>query len=165
MSNAVKATSWFQRFYPAYTLTGGPPVISMEVMAASQDLKVGDPVTKSAGVISKGEATSGAIYGVCLADMETTADDEGYEVPVAVATRNTVFCGQCDAASNGIADLAECDIIASGNAWLIDIGASTEDVVHVIKHVPGDDITDATDYGRLYFVWKRSQYDGLVAAR
>jgi hypothetical protein len=165
MSNTVKAKSWFTRFRPAYTLHGGPPHVEEEVMAASQAIKEGDPVTKASNVVSKGASSSGTIYGVAQETKTTTADDEKYKIRVAVADRQTVFCGQADAKTEDIDDLAECDIVASGTKWLIDIGSSVEDVVMVIKHVPDDDQTDDTDPGRLYFIWKRSSWDGLVAAQ
>jgi len=165
MSNLVRKNTWFQRFSVAFTTTGDPPIVLMEVMAASQTLKVGDPVTKAAGVITKGTDTSGQIYGVCLGAAVTTAANEGTQIPVAVADRNTVFVAQANGATNTIADGAECDIVSSGNTWKLEINASTEDVAKIVKHVPGDDITDATYPGRLYFIWVRSQWDNLVAAQ
>lgn len=165
MSNLVKSKSWFPRFFPEYTTHGGPPHIEEEVMAATQVLVVGDPVTKAAGVVSKAAANSGQVYGVCMEAKTTTAADEKYKVRIAVADRATVFSGQADAKTEDIADQAECDIIASGAKWLVDIGASVEDVCKIIKHVPGDDPADNTNPGRLYFIWVRNSWDNLVAAQ
>ena len=161
--NLVKAKSWFQRFAVAFTLTGSPALVLHKPVAASQTIRVGDPVTISGGELSTGLATDNLMYGVAMGNVVTTAGNELTDCPVAVADRNTVFVGQADAASNGINDGAECDIIASGTSWLVDIGASLKGVCLIVGHVPGDIVADATTAGRLHFIWKRSQWDLLVA--
>jgi len=162
--NLVKAKSWFQKFAVAFTLTGGPAVVIHKPTAASQTIKRGDPLTISAGEVSLGASDSGSIYGIAMADVTTTAADEKTEVAIAVADRNTVFVGQADDQTDSIADGAECDIVDSGTKWLVDVGSSTEDVCLIVGHVPGDVVDDATTAGRLYFIWKRSSWDVLVAA-
>ena len=165
MSNSVKAGSWFTRFEAVGTISGGPPIVQDQPVAASQTLLKGDPVTSSGGELTKGAANSGAIYGVTVEAVTTTVADEKTVCKVAVASRHNIFRGQADAATNAIHEGEECDIIASGSKWLVDIGASTEDVVLIKKKTEGDDEADSTDPGRIDFVWKRSQYDALVAAR
>lgn len=165
MANTEKAKSWFRRFRVAFTLTGGPPVVEDSPLAASQTILEGDPLTISSGDISEATALSGAIYGVAAETATTTAADEGTEIGVYVADRVNIFVGQANAASSGINDGSECDIVVSSNVWRLNIGASTKGVALVVGHVTGDDTSDSTDYGRLHFVWKRSQWDALVAAK
>lgn len=162
MSNAQKAATWLPRFCFQRTITNGPPEMDTRVVNASQTIRVGDPLILSSNKISVGVAGSAKIYGVSASNVVTTAADEGYLCSAYVANDDNVFTAQCDAASTGITDGATCDIIASGTSWLLDIGASATDVVLVKKHVDGDDITDATDTGRLEFVWNKHYTDGTL---
>lgn len=162
MSNAQKAATWLPRFCFQRTITGGPPEMETRVVAASQTIKVGDPLVLNAGKIEKADAADTKIYGVSASNVTTTAADEGYLCTAYVANDDSVFTAQCDAASSGIADGATCDIIASGTSWLLDIGASVTDVVLVKKHVDGDDTSDAVDFGRLEFIWNKHYTDGTL---
>lgn len=159
MANTVKARSWERRFTPAFTLNGGPPAITYLVVAAGETILKGDPIVLSSGEAAEGAANSGALYGFAGHDAAATET-----LMVYVADTNTVFKGQADAKTEDIADGAECDIVGSGTNWLIDIGASVEDVIKVFGHVPDDDQTDNTTPGRLLFQVKRSSFNDLLAA-
>lgn len=158
MSNAVRAQSWPANFQLAYTKSGGNPVTDWRVCDGA--VHSGAPVVLSTGKVAEAGATSGALYGVALA-----AGADGDSIPIAVGDRENIFVGQADAKTEDIAPPAECDIVKSGDDFLIDIGASVEDVIHVIGKPPEDDQTDTTDCGRVYFQIKRSEWDALVAAR
>lgn len=165
MSNATRYATWIKKFFVFRTTHGGPPLLMWQPTAASQTITRGDPVTISSSAVSLGAANSGAIYGVAAGDVTTTAADEGTTVPIWVADRSNIFVGVANAASSGIEEGAECDIAVSSGAWSLNIGASTEGVAEIVQHVEGDSTSDSTYYGRLEFVWKRSQYDNLVAAK
>ena len=85
-------------------------------------------------------------------------------IPVAVADVNTVFVGQADAITSGVTTPDICDIKGATGAQLVDIGASTEKVINILSVVPGDDTSDSTDCGRVYFQIIRSQFDNRVDA-
>lgn len=156
MANTVKAKSWLPGFSVAYTLNGGPPLIQWCTVGAVA-LKKGDAVIMTANVLLIALADSPLIYGVCL-----SGGIAGAVIPVAVADVNTVFVGQADAITSGVTTPDICDIIGGTGAQLIDIGANAELVVNVFRVVPGDDTSDATDCGRVYFQIIRSQFDNRV---
>lgn len=156
MANTVKAKSWLPGFSVAYTLDGGPPLIQWHTVGGTA-LKKGDSVIMTANVLLIGEADSPLLFGVCLAD-----GDDGAMIPIAVGCVNTVFVGQANAITSGVTTPDICDIIGSTGAQLINIGADDEKVVNVLRVVPGDDTSDATDYGRVYFQIIRSQFDNRV---
>ena len=164
MSNSVKAGSWFPRFLPAYTLSGGSPAVTHCVVAASQTLYRGEPVTRAytTGAITLASTSSTAIYGIVCENVITTAADEGTIVEVWVADNDTVFVGQCDAASTTGYPTLLCDMVSSGSGttkkWLVDIGTTTRSIFTIIAWVPGDLKSDATDCGRVYFIISKSQY-------
>ena len=162
--NLVKSRSWFERFAIAYTLTGGPPVLETETITDGQTIRVGDPVTKPTGTnrVSLATVTSDSFYGVSLGAGVGTAGV--VTVVVAVGDRNTVFVARFNAASTDVDDGDEADIVSTGTAWRLEAD-TTEGHCLVVGHVPGDDITDATYGGRVYFVIKRSQWDLLVAVK
>jgi len=93
MSNASKADTWFPRFLPAYTLSGASPVITKKVVAASQTIYRGEPVTMAytSGKLTLGTYQNTALYGVACEDVVTTAADEGTIISVWVANDDTVF--------------------------------------------------------------------------
>ncbi len=165
MSNSVKADSWFPRYLPAYTLSGGSPAVEHVVVAASQTIYRGEPVTRAytTGKLSLATSSSAAIYGVACQNVVTTSADEGTVIEVWVANDDTVFVGQCNAASSTGYPTLLCDIVSSGSGatkkWLINIGATSTTVVTIIEKVPGDDTSDATDYGRVYFKFGKTQYN------
>ena len=158
MANTVKAKSWLPGFSVAYTLNGGPPLIQWCTVGAVA-LKKGDSVVMAANVMTIGLSDSPLIYGICLAD-----GDVGAVIPIAVADVNTVFVGQADAITSGVTTPDICDIKGATGAQLVDIGETTEKVVNVLRVVPGDDTADATNIGRVYFQFIRSQFDNRVDA-
>lgn len=164
MSNSVKADSWFPRYLPAYTLSGGSPAVVHCAVAASQTLYRGEPVTRAytTGAISLATTSSAAVYGIVCEDVVTTSADEGTVVEVWVGNNDTVFVGQCDAASSTAYPTLLCDLVSSGSGstkkWLVDIGTTTRSVFTIIDWVPGDSKTDSTDPGRVYFIISKSQY-------
>lgn len=160
MSNSVKADSWKPRFSIAKTESGGPPVIEYLTVADGETILEGDPIVLSSGEAAEGAATSGQLYGIAASN-----GDAGDSIPVWVGNTDNIFIGQADAKTEDIAPGSTCDIVGSGTNWLLDIGASTEDVVIIVDHVPGDADDDSTDCGRLYFKIVRSQYLGYLAAQ
>jgi len=158
MGNAQRAKTWFKSFRVAYSKTGSPPVIVWRT--TGEALYEGDPVVIASNSLTEAAATSGALYGICLADT-----DSGDEAPVAVADGNTVFVGQADDDTGTLTDLPQLvDIVEGTDGWKVDVGATTEKVIRVIDYVPGDDTSDTSEPGRLYFQIHRSQWDELVAA-
>lgn len=160
MSNAVKSKSWVPHFALAYTTTGGPAVITHEVIASAQTIEKGMALTKASDEVSEAASTSGALYGIALADG--VAEDT---IPVAVGCSTNVFIGRVDADASSLNVPLECDIVEVSNDHRVDIGASTEDVLRVIGKVPGDDFDDTTYLPRVFFQILRSSYDGRIAAR
>lgn len=162
MGNSVKADAWYKHFRFAYTLNGAVPIVMHHVIADGETIEEGMALTISSNKVSEAASTSGALYGIAGAD-----GDAGDSIPVYVGDRNNVFIGQCDAKTESLSFPMECDIVEDGttDGHLVDVGASTEDVLHLLGKVPGDDDTDTTDPGRVFFQIKRSQFDALVAAR
>jgi hypothetical protein len=165
MGNAVKADSWFPRFEVCRTTDGGPPLMMKFPLAASQTIVKGDPLTISNGDLSLATTSSGAIFGVAAEDAVTTASDEATEINVWVADRRNIFRAQgYGAATAAIYPGAAYDIYTASGAWKLNFGSQTESVAMIVDWVEGDSRSDTTDIGRMEFVWKRSQYDALVAA-
>lgn len=160
MSNAVKAKSWAPHFSLAYTTTGGPPVLEHKTVADGETIEKGMALTISGDEVSEAASTSGALFGIALADG--VAEDV---IPIAVACPENVFVGQVDADASSISLPLECDLVEVSNEHRVDFGSSTEDVFRVFAKVEGDDFDDTTDLPRVYFSIIRSQYDGRVAAR
>jgi hypothetical protein len=164
MSNSVKADSWFPRFLPAYTLSGASPAVTHKVVAASQTIYKGDPITVAytTGKASLGLYTSAAWYGIAAHDVATTASDEGYDLEIWVANDDTVFVGQANAASSTLYPGLLCDTATSGSGstktWKLDYDGTTYKQVTIVDYVPGDSKTDSTDPGRVYFTIGKSQY-------
>jgi hypothetical protein len=164
MSNSVKADSWFPRYLPAYTISGGSPAVVHCAVAASQTIYRGEPVTRAytTGDITLATTSSAALFGIACEDVVTTSADEGTIIEVWVANDDTVFVGQCDAASSTAYPALLCDIVSSGSGttkkWLVDIGTTTRSVLTVVDWVGGDDTSDSTDPGRVYFLIGKSQY-------
>lgn len=158
MSNTVKAKSWLKNFQLAYVKSGGNPVTDWRVCDGA--VSEGAPVVLSTGKVAEAATSSGVLYGIALA-----AGADGDSIPIAVGDRENVFVGQADAATSGIAPPAECDIAITDSKFYVDIGSSTEDVLHVIGKPESDDESDSTDPGRVYFQIKRSSWDALVSAR
>lgn len=161
MANATKAESWLESFSVAKTTHGGPAQIAYYTIASGETIRRGDPLVLNAGEVEEAADDSGALLGIAAA-----AGDAGDEIPVYVATRETIFVVQADGDISSKTYPFECDIVSDGGTgWLADIGSSVEDVLHVIEPVPGDDADDTTDPPRVYCQIKRSQWDELVAAR
>ncbi len=158
MANTVKVKSWLPGFSVAYTLNDAPEHIVYRTVGATA-LKKGDSVVLGANVLTIGLSNSPLIYGVCLSDGAI-----GAVIPIAVADVNTVFVGQADEITSGVTAPDICDIKGGTGAQLVDIGENTEKVVNVLRVVPGDDTSDATDIGRVYFQFIRSQFDNRVDA-
>jgi hypothetical protein len=159
MSNLVAQKSWHTKFAFAKTTHGGPPEFDEQPVAASQTIVEGDPLTISSGVLSLATANSTSIAGVAAGDVTTTAADEKTPLLYYKATEHMVFVARADAATNTIDVGAKPGIRTNAGIWYIDIGDdNATNVVNVLDKVPGDDITDGTYYGRLYFIWNRSPW-------
>lgn len=160
MSNAVRAKSWAKNFQFAYTVDGGEPTIKWYDVATGETILKGDPLVLSSGDVAEGASDSGALFGIAGAD-----GDAGDSIPVYVGDRRNVFLVQTDGDYSAKTYPFECDIVADGDYWVADIGASVEDVLHCIGKPDGDEDDDTTDPGRVYCMIKRSEFDALVAAR
>lgn len=162
MSNAIKAKSWLKNIRPAYTLHGGPPMILHFVVKTSETILVGDPLVLDAGQVAEAAADSPLLFGVAA---EPSVGVSGDIIAVWVGSRGTVFVAQSDGDMSSDTFPFECDIVADGSHWAVDVASSAEDVLHVIAPVLGDVLSDTTDPPRAYFQIKRSSFDALVAAR
>lgn len=161
MSNAVRAKSWPKNFQFAYTEDGGEPTVDHRTIATGETILKGDPVVLSSGEIAEAATDSGTLFGIAAA-----GGSAGDEIMVYVGDRRNVFLGQADGDYSAKTFPFECDIVDDGgDYWLVDIGASVEDVLQCIGKPEGDEADDTTDPGRVYFKIKRSSYDELVAAR
>jgi hypothetical protein len=164
MSNSVKAASWFPRFLPAYTLSGGSPAVTHKAVAASQTIKKGDPiiVAYTTGLASLGLYTSAAWYGIAAHDVTTTSADEAYDLEIWVGNPDTVFIGQANSASYLLYPGLLCDTVTAGSGttktWKLDYDGTTCKQVTIVDLVPGDLKTDTTNPGRVYFMIGKSQY-------
>lgn len=160
MANTVAAKSWPKNFQLAYALTLAPEIIHMEVKNLTVMVN-GAAVILDTGEVDLALSTSGTLFGIALAGL---TGDGTETVPVAVGSDKNMFIGQADAATSAVVEAAECDIIISTD-YFLDIGSSVEDVIRIVTHVLGDDQSDATDPGRLYFQIKRSSFNEYIATR
>lgn len=159
MSNLVAQKSWQTKFAFAKTTHGGPPEMDELPVAASQTIVAGDPVTLSSGELSLATANSTSIAGIAAGNVTTTAANEKTKLQIYKSTANMVFMARADAATNTINIGDKPGIRTSGGIWYIDIGDdNATNVVEVVDRVGGDDITDGTYWGRLYFIWNRSPW-------
>jgi len=159
MSNLVANKSWHAGMMFAKTAHGGPAEMAELPVAASQTIIVGDPLTMSSGELSKATDASTEIAGVSAANVTTTAADEKTVCSFWKSTPGNIFIARADAATNTINEGAKPGIRTNGGFWYIDIGDdNATNVVNVLEHVSGDDETDATYWGRLYFIWNRTPW-------
>ena len=165
MGNSVKSQGWLPSFRPVLT-SGSAPRMEKQPVAASQTIRVGDPLTinASTGEVSEATATSTAIYGVAAENVTTTASDEKTKVNIWVADKNTTFMGQCGGASTTLENGAFCDIAVSTHDWYVDMTGTSYNVVHIQQHVEGDSTSDATYPGRVYFTWAKSSWDRVTTS-
>ncbi len=160
MSNAQKARSWLPNFQ-LVTTTANAATIEHKVVAAGETIEPGFAVALDTGELVEAEADSGTLYGIALA-----GGSGGDIIPVAVGDQSNVFMGQCDDDIDGVAFPRTCDIVIDGDGkFLVDIGATAEDVLMVTGPVIGDDPEDDDVPPRVYFKILRSSYNGLVAAK
>jgi len=128
-------------------------------VAASQTIVDGDPLTISNGELSLATAASVEIAGVAAGNVTTTTADEKTELNFYKAVEDNIFIGRCDAASNTVHEGQMPGIRYNAGYWYIDIGDdNATNVVKIESKVPGDDETDATYYGRAFFIWNVSPY-------
>lgn len=159
MSNAVKAKSWHPRFQFAKTRSGGPPSMDNLPVAASQTIVDGDPLIMTNGELSLAAATDTSIAGVAAGNVTTTAADEKTGINFYKAVEDNIFIGRSDARTDTIHEGEMPGIRYNAGYWYIDVGDdNATNVVKVEDKVTGDDETDASDWGRLYFIWNRSPY-------
>jgi hypothetical protein len=159
MSNLVQTKSWHKGFRFMKTTHGGPPEMDHLPVAASQTIVEGDPLTLSSGVLSLATAASTEIAGVAAGNVTTTAADEATDLLYYKSTPGNIFVARGDAATSTINEGAKPGIRTSGGYWYIDIGDdNATNIANVMGKMPGDDETDATYYGRIYFVWNRTPW-------
>lgn len=159
MANSEKAKSWPKHFAFAYS-QGGSDAPIIEWITAASTIEKGMPVALNSGQVEEATATSGQLYGIANNDAES-----GDDVMVYVGHPDNVFVGQTDGDHSSKNPPFVCDIVQSGTEWRIDFGNNDEDVVNVIKKVPGDDDSDTTDPGRVYFQIHRSSYDNRMGEK
>ncbi len=136
-------------------------------VAASQTIAAGDAIILVAGLIQIGLATSGAILGVAAHPITTTAsptraDDQ---MLVELALPGNIFEGQLSGSSVAATLGSECDIEGTTGIMELNEDASVEDVAQIVRLV--SDVRDDLEQGlndRVQFIWKRSQFSGILAA-
>jgi len=149
------------------SLTGQMAPVSLAV-AASQTIAKGDAVIDNgSGLVAIAISTSGAILGVAAEAITTTGsvtrvDDRFLVYP---AMDDAVFEGQVSGSSTAALLFTDVDIEGATGVMEINENATTEQVARITAL--GSDIEVDLDLGandRVEFTFKRSQWNGFVAA-
>ena len=170
MSNEVAAKSWPKNFQFAYHAGGaGAPVTIWKDVKSGAKVAWGAPVKlddDEVEAMTDGDATD--IFGIALAPGNGDADyaldnheDGGKKIPIAVATPQNVFVGQCKGATNALNLPMTCDIDITSDQYYVDEGSTTNDQIRIIARVEEDDATDTSDPPRVYFVLDSSNQSFL----
>lgn len=159
MANSEKAKSWPKHFAFAYS-QGGADAPILEWKEANASIEKGMPLVLNGNKVEEAAADSDQLYGIAGSDA-----DSGENLMVIVGHPDNVFVGQTDGDHSSQNYPFVCDIVESSNEWRVDFGNNDEDVLNVIGPVPGDDDTDTTDPGRVYFQIHRSSYDQRMGAK
>lgn len=163
MANADKANS----FRYVRSLTGQMVPVDMAI-AASQTIAKGDPVIDNgSGLVAIATATSGALLGIAAEAVTSTgsvtrADDR---IAIYPGVDTAIFDGQCSGDSVATLVATDVDIEGSTSAFEVNENATTEQVIRIVGLV--SDKAPDLDIGtndRVYFIIKRSQWNGYVAA-
>ena len=147
-------------------MSGEASPITVDVpITASTTIAVGDAVILSSGYGTVALYTSGAIYGVAVEAIATTASGAGSTgtIKVIPALPWYVFRGQCEGTYAITVNGTSVDIEGATGVMEINENATTEKVVRVIglSDLPNNAIgaNSVVD-----FVWARSQYLGILEA-
>jgi hypothetical protein len=163
MANADKPNS----FKYVRSLTGQMAPVDMAI-AASQTIAKGDPVIDNgSGLVAIATATSGALLGIAAEAVTSTASVTRAADRIAIypGVDTAIFDGQCSGSS--VATLVATDVDIEGSTGIFEVNenATTEQVIRIVGLV-SDKAADL-DIGandRVYFIIKRSQWNGYVAA-
>jgi hypothetical protein len=149
------------------SLSGQMAPVSM-ALAASQTIAKGDAVIDNgSGLVAIGLATSGALLGVAAesatSDSSPTRADDRILIYPAVDTN--VFSGQCSGDSAAALIATDVDIEGATGVMEVNEDATTEQVARIVGLESDKDVelTLGTN-DRVYFIIKRSQWNGYVAA-
>ncbi len=147
--------------------TGQPYTVSLPI-AASQTIAKGDAVIISSGLIEIAVATSPLIHGVAAESVTsggsvTRADDQILIYP---AIPSNIFSGQCSGDSTAALVGTAVDIEGTTGIMEINENATTEDVAQIVglESDVSDDLALGTN-DRVHFIWLRSSYNPVLAAK
>ncbi len=136
-------------------------------VAASQVIAAGDAVILSSGLVQIALSNSGAILGVAhhpitTGGSPTRADDQ---LLVDLALPGNIFEGQVSGSTVATTLGSECDIEGATGVMELNEDASVEDVCQIVRLL--SDYRAELELGandRVQFVFKRSQFSGILAA-
>jgi hypothetical protein len=128
--------------YGAWPINDNAPITWLPIKT-TQTLTKGDFVILSSGQVAIALANSAELCGVIAQDCASLT--AGTLVPV-YADPETDFEVICDAISSGTTPGAAHDIVGSTGAMMLDVGASTYDVLTIKKFNPED--STAAAYAR-----------------
>lgn len=149
------------------SLTGQQAPLS-GALAINQDIKKGDALIITAGLIGIALATSGLIWGVAAEDAVSgaTVTREDDRIAFYPAVPSNIFEGQLSGSSVATLVGAQADIEGASGVMEINENASVEDVL-MITALSSDDFNEL-DLGlndRAEFMFIRSSYYPVLAAQ
>jgi len=122
------------RFEPAITLLTTRTFLT----DASQNIKVGDPVTLASGYVQKATASSTALLGVSALSVKSSTG-EHLPISVWVGDDKNEFFGKCSGTAAITLQGTTVDIEIDGNGIpFVDENASTTDVLLIVGKHPQD---------------------------
>jgi len=122
------------RFEPALTLLTTRTFLT----DASQNIKVGDPVTLASGYVQKATASSTALLGVSALSVKSSTG-EHLPISVWVGDDKNEFFGKCSGTAAITLQGTTVDIEIDGNGIpFVDENASTTDVLLIVGKHPQD---------------------------
>lgn len=138
-------------------------------VAASQTISAGDAVILVSGLVQIAVLTSGAILGVAAHDIVTGGSVTRFvdqdTLLVDLALPGNIFEGQVSGSTVATTLGSEADIEGATGVMEINENASVEDVVQIVRlmsDISADLTIGAND--RVQFIFKRSQFSGILAA-
>lgn len=105
---------------------------------ASQDIKVGDPVTLASGYVQKATATSAALLGVAALSVKSSTG-EHLPISVWVGDDKNEFFGKCSGTAAITLQGTTCDIEIDGNGIpFVNEDANSKNVLLIVGKHPED---------------------------
>ena len=129
---------------------------------ANLALTAGDAVIMlSNGTVDIATASSPAIFGVCQNSV-TAESGVSKRVLVVPASRDLIFEGQCSGTFSPVNVGEAVDIEGTTGIMEINEDAQAVGVAQIIGLAKGVD-NKAGAFAHVFFVWKKSQWDGLIS--